>query len=217
MTIHVLLVEDHKILREGTRELLEQTDDLTVVAESATGEEAITLCGRLQPDVVVMDVRLPGMNGIEVTRAIHHALPNTHILILSAFDEDRYIFPSLEAGASGYLLKTTSITHLADAIRAVHRGETVFDAQISAKLRQRLSKKHTPRPRSMAGELTQRELEVLAGVARGLNNKEIGDELGIAPATVQVHLRSIFAELGVASRTEAVTYAARKGWINLES
>ncbi len=215
MTIRVLLVEDHKILREGTRELLEQTNDLSVVAESATGEEAITLCRQLQPDVVVMDVRLPGMNGVDAARAIHNALPDVRVLILSAFDDDRYIFSSVEAGASGYLLKTTSITHLADAIRAVYRGETIFDAQISAKLRERLTRKHAPRQKSVAGQLTQRELEVLCGVARGLNNKEIGNELGIAPATVQVHLRSIFAELGVASRTEAVTYAARKGWISL--
>ena len=215
MTIRVLLVEDHKILREGTRELLEQTNDLAVVAESATGEEAITLCRQLQPDVVVMDVRLPGMNGVDAARAIHNALPDVRVLILSAFDDDRYIFPSVEAGARGYLLKTTSITHLADAIRAVYRGETIFDAQISMKLHERLIRKHAPRQKSIAGQLTQRELEVLSGVARGLNNKEIGDELGIAPATVQVHLRSIFAELGVASRTEAVTYAARKGWISL--
>jgi DNA-binding NarL/FixJ family response regulator len=215
MTIRVLLVEDHKILREGTRELLEQTNDLSVVAESATGEEAITLCRQLQPDVVVMDVRLPGMNGVDAARAIHNALPDVRVLILSAFDDDRYIFSSVEAGASGYLLKTTSITHLADAIRAVYRGETIFDAQISAKLHERLTRKHAPRQKSVPGQLTQRELEVLCGVARGLNNKEIGNELGIAPATVQVHLRSIFAELGVASRTEAVTYAARKGWISL--
>jgi DNA-binding NarL/FixJ family response regulator len=216
MTIRVLLVEDHRILREGTRELLGQTNDLVVVAESETGEEGITLCNQLNPDVVVMDMRLPGMNGVEATRAIHDALPDVHVLILSAYDDDRYIFPALEAGASGYLLKTASIAHLADAIRTVHRGETVFDAQISVKVRQRLARKHSPRPTSIGGKLSKRELEVLCGVARGLNNKEIGDELDIAPATVQVHLRSIFTDLGVSSRTEAVTYAARKGWIHLE-
>jgi DNA-binding NarL/FixJ family response regulator len=217
MAIRVLLVEDHKILREGTRELLEQTNDLQVIAETAFGEDAITLCQQLQPDVVVMDVRLPGMNGIEASRAIHRALPTVRVLILSAFDDDRYIFAALEAGVSGYLLKTTSITHLADAIRTIYQGERVFDAQISLKMREHVAQKHTPRAKNVAGQLTSRQLDVLRQVARGLNNKKIGAELGIAPTTVQVHLRRIFAELKVSSRTEAVTYAARKGWIDLES
>ena len=221
MTIHVLLVEDHCILREGTRELLGLTDDLEIVAETDNGEEAVRLCAALCPDVVVMDIRLPGMDGLEATRIIHQAQPRVRVLILSAYDDERYIYPLAQAGASGYLLKTTSITRLADAIRAVYHGKSVFDSRVSARLQERMAEQRREQRRShtttanLTRQLTRRELEVLRGAAHGWSNREIAGELGIATATVQVHLRSVFAKLKVACRTEAVTYAARQGWINL--
>lgn len=216
MTIRILLADDHKIVREGTRQLLEQSDDLIVVAEAATGEAAVELCEELRPDVVVMDVHLPGINGIEATRLIRSRYPLTRVVVLSAYDDDRYVFPLLDAGANGYLLKTTSGANLADAIRSVFKGEMVLDSQITGKVISRLAHLRAHRPGSMTDGLTERELDVLRAVARGLSNKEIGEALGIATNTVQVHLRNIFAKLGVGDRTEAVAYAIRQGWIGLE-
>lgn len=168
MIIRILLADDHKIVREGTRQLLEQSDDLTVVAETASGDEAVRLCADLRPDIVVMDVHMPGMNGIDATRIIRAQFPFIRVLILSAYDDDRYVFPLLEAGAGGYLLKTTTGAELADAIRTVFKGETVLDPLITSKVRNRLSQSQLYRDHGMAEALTERELEVLRGVAYAL-------------------------------------------------
>ncbi|MCS7060296.1 MAG: response regulator transcription factor [Anaerolineae bacterium] len=216
MAIRILLAEDHKIVREGTRQLLEQSDDLVVIAEAATGEAAVELCEQLKPDVVVMDVHLPGINGIEATRVIRLRLPSIRVVVLSAYDDDRYVFPLLQAGANGYLLKTTSGDNLAEAIRSVFKGETVLDPQISSKVVGRLAQIRFHRSGGPSESLTERELDVLRAVSRGMSNKEIGESLGISTNTVQVHLRNIFAKLGVGDRTEAVAYAIRQGWIVLE-
>jgi two-component system, NarL family, response regulator LiaR len=216
MPIRILLADDHKIVREGTHQLLEQSSDLTIVAETARGEEAVRLCEELRPDVVVMDVHMPGMNGIEATRVIRTRFPAIRVLILSAYDDDRYIFPLLDTGASGYLLKTTSGEDLASAIRAVVRGETVLDPQISGKVRNRFSQPPVYRSNGMTEGLTERELEVLGMVARGKSNKETGETLGITANTVQVHLRNIFGKLNVGDRTQAVAFAIRQGWIHLD-
>ena len=215
MAISILLADDHKIVREGTRQLLEQSDDLIVVAEAATGEAAVQLCEELRPDVVVMDVHLPGINGIEATKLIRSKYPLIRVIVLSAYDDDRYVFPLLDAGASGYLLKTTSGANLADAIRSVFKGEMVLDPQISDKVLSRLTHSRMYRAGVMSEGLTERELDVLRLVARGMSNKEIGEVLGIATNTVQVHLRNIFGKLAVGDRTEAVAYAIRQGWIAL--
>lgn len=216
MTIRILLADDHKIVREGTRQLLEQSDDLIVVAEATTGEAAVQLCEELRPDVVVMDVHLPGINGIEATRLIRSKYPSIRVVVLSAYDDDRYVFPLLDAGAAGYLLKTTSGANLADAIRSAFKGEMVLDAQVSGKVVSRLAHVRTYRAGAMPEGLTERELDVLRAVARGKSNKEIGEALGISTNTVQVHLRNIFSRLGVGDRTQAVAYAIRQGWIALE-
>ncbi len=216
MTIRILLADDHKIVREGTRQLLEQSDDLVVVAEAATGEAAVQLCEELRPDVVVMDVHLPGINGIEATKLIRSKYPSVRVVVLSAYDDDRYVFPLLDAGANGYLLKTTSGANLADAIRSVYKGEMVLDPQISGKVIGRLAHLRAYRAGATPEGLTERELDVLRAVARGKSNKEIGEALGISTNTVQVHLRNIFGKLGVGDRTEAVAYAIRQGWIALE-
>jgi DNA-binding NarL/FixJ family response regulator len=216
MKIKILLAEDHKIVREGTRQLLEQAPDMEIVGEAADGLEAVRLASDLRPDVVVMDVRLPGMNGIEATRVIAARLPEVRILILSAYDDDSYVFPLLEAGASGYLLKTSSGAELAEAIRRVWAGETALSPRITAKLVGRLGHRGAYRAAEMQDGLTEREMEVLRATARGLPNKTIAGSLSISPQTVQVHLRNIFSKLGVGNRSEAVAYAIRHGWIRLE-
>jgi len=211
VTIRIVLVDDHKIVREGTRQLLEQSSDLNIVAETARGEDAIRLCDELHPDVVVMDVHMPGMSGIEATRVICSRHPDVRVLILSAYDDDRYIFPLLDTGANGYLLKTASGSDLADAIRAVFRGETVLDPQIIWKVRTRYSQTQLYRSSEMTEGLTEREMSVLRVVARGRSNKEIAESLGISNNTVQVHLRNIFGKMGVGDRLQAVAYAMRSG------
>ena len=214
--IRILLAEDHKIVREGTRQLLEQAPDLTVIGEAADGEEAVRLATELRPDVVVMDMRLPGLSGIEATQAIRDRHPGMPILILSAYDDDRYVFPLLEAGASGYLLKTTGGAELIRAIRTVQAGETALDPQIAHKLVDHLTHRQQYRGPEMVEGLTRREIEVLQAVAQGKSNREVGEALFISPHTVQVHVRNIFGKLGVNSRTEAVAYAVRQGWITPE-
>ncbi|HEX9117227.1 MAG TPA: response regulator transcription factor [Anaerolineae bacterium] len=214
--IRILLAEDHKIVREGTRQLLEQVTDLSVIGEAADGEEAVRLTAVLRPDVVVMDVRLPGISGIEATRQIKASFPGVRVLILSAFEDDRFVFPLLEAGASGYLLKTASGAELANAIRTVFMGATALDPHIAGKVVNRLTRGREFRGPGMREGLSERELEVLAAAARGLSNRQIGEALSISPHTVQVHLRNIFGKLGVNDRTEAVAYAMTQGWIDLE-
>jgi DNA-binding NarL/FixJ family response regulator len=214
MAIQILLVDDHKIVRQGTRQLLEQFDDLTVIAETSNGEDAIRLCKEQQPQVVVMDIHMPGMNGLDATRAIRMRYPTTQVIILSGYDDDRYVFPSLDAGAIGYLLKTASGEDLANAIRAVSQGDIVLDRHISERVRSRLSKPR--RASGLSDTPSEREIEVLRAVALGKSNKEIGELLNITTNTVQVHLRNIFGKLGVNDRTEAVAHAIRMHWISLD-
>lgn len=216
MMISVLLVEDHKIVREGTRQLLEQYDDIKVVGEASDGEEAINIIGKLQPNVIVMDVRLPKLNGIEATRIITDNYPNIRVLILSAYDDDSYVYPLFQAGASGYLLKSTSGAELVKAIRIVNEGETAISPRISTKLVNHLGNKQVYRKGNMTEGLTKREMEILKIAAYGHANKAIAIELGISVQTVQVHFRNIFGKLQVNSRSEAIAYAIQYGWITLE-
>lgn len=217
MSITILLAEDHKIVREGTRQLLEQSADMQVVGEAADGLEAVRLAAEIKPDVIVMDVRLPRLNGIEATRTITERFPHIKVLILSAYDDDSYVFPLLEAGASGYLLKTSSGAELAEAIRLVYSGQTALSPRISAKIVNRLGGRQAYRASGMPDGLTEREMDVLRAAAHGHANKAIAIQLGISTQTVQVHLRNIFGKLGVSSRSEAVARAIQHGWITLEA
>lgn len=212
--IRILLADDHKIVREGTRQLLERAADLRVVAEAGNGEEAVQLAAQLQPDVVVMDVHMPRCNGLDATHQIKAQFPQMAVLILSAYEDNHYVFPLLEAGANGYLLKTTGGDELIAAIRSVQRGETILDSHIAGKVVQRATHP-TSGDTDTHALLTPREREVLQAVAGGMSNKEVADMLFISLYTVQVHLRNIFNKLDASSRTEAVTLALSQGLISL--
>jgi len=217
VSISILLVDDHNIVREGTRQLLEQSADMHVVGEASDGLDAVNLAEKMQPDVIVMDVRLPRLNGIEATRTITTRFPNIKVLILSAYDDDSYVFPLLEAGASGYLLKTSSGAELAEAIRQVHAGQTALSPRISKKIVSRMNTHQVYRTNNMLEGLTEREMEVLRAAAHGDTNKVIAAKLGISVQTVQVHLRNIYGKLWVGNRSEAVARAIQNGWITLEN
>lgn len=213
--IRVVLAEDHAIMREGIREFIQRQTDMEVVGEAGDGEEAVKLVAQVKPDVVVMDIRMPKLNGIEATKQIKSQFPSTAILILTAYDSDQYIFALLEAGAAGYLLKGVKANELIDAIRAVYAGESVLHPVIASRVIQRAvtplaSANKTTEP------LSEREMEILKLAARGISNKDIADKLFLSPRTVQVHLGNIFNKLGVASRTEAVLYGLKRNWLTLE-
>lgn len=205
------------IVREGTRELVQREPDMEVVAEADDGAEAVQLAGKLQPDVVIMDIALPKLNGIEATRQIKALYPATAVLILTAYDNDQYIFALLEAGAAGYLLKTVRGHELIDAIRAVSVGESVLHPKIARKVLSRFMPLATrPSEERVTELLSERELEVLKLAAKGMSNKDIAEQLFLSVRTVQSHLANIFTKLDVGSRTEAILCGLRRGWFTLE-
>jgi len=213
--IKVLLAEDHVMVRQGTREFVQREPDMEVVGEAGDGEEAVKLTTKLKPDVIVMDIAMPKLNGIEATKKIKALHPSTAILILTAYDYDQYIFALLEAGAAGYLLKGVQVRELIDAIRAVYAGESVLHPVVARRVVDRLVS--PGRSETEATELlSEREMEVLKLAATGVSNKEIARQLFLSPRTVQVHLGNIFSKLGVASRTEAILYGLRRGLLTLE-
>jgi NarL family two-component system response regulator LiaR len=215
--IRVVVADDHLILREGMRGLLEEQPDIELVGEAANGLEAVSVVRATKPDVVLMDVVMPRLTGIEATRQIKQLNPGTAVLILSGYDDDRYVLGLLDAGAAGYLLKSASGREVVQAIRAVHAGESVLHPAVIRRLLTRTgrSSAHVA-PSDDAEPLTERELEVLQLVARGHGNKEIASELSLSLPTVKSHLVNIFNKLGVASRTEAVLYGLRRGWLALQ-
>jgi len=218
MKIRILLVDDHVILRQGTRQLLEHEPDMEVVGEASDGEEAIKLATELKPDVIILDVAMPKLGGVEATKKIKEILPSTIILVLTGYDYDEYIFGLLEIGAAGYLLKDVSGDELVNAVRAVYNGEPVLHPAVVRKLMDRCK---TPNACSIkaapsAINLSDREMEVLKMAARGVSNKDIAEALFISVRTVQAHMRSIFNKLGIGSRSEAMIYGLKRGWFTLE-
>ena len=216
--IRVLLADDHRLFREGVASLLERTADVVLVGEAATGEEAVHLAEELLPDVVLMDLKMPGVGGIEATRTIVGRHPYIGVIVVTMFEDDESVFAALRAGARGYVLKDADRGHLLRAIRAVAEGETLLGAQIARRVLEQFAQgSEQPVPvriessSPLLDELTRRELEVLRCVAQGLRNREISKQLAISEKTVGHHISSIFMKLQVTDRVQAVIRAREAG------
>lgn len=216
--IGVFLAEDHAVVREGLRELISREKDMDVVGEAEDGEETVRLVREIEPDVVLMDIAMPKLSGVEATRQIKEVLPGTCILVLTAYDNPEFVSAVLEAGAEGYLLKNVKGKDLTNAIRTTNAGESVLHPDIARAVFSQLSKtqSHDKPAREKVELLSEREQQVLRLGAEGMSNKQIAVALSIGPRTVQTHWRNIFDKLGVYSRTEAIVHCLRKGLLTLE-
>ena len=215
--ISILLVEDHLLVREGIRKSLARIKNFNVVGEAVDGEEAIKKAGQLKPDVILMDISLPKMSGIEATRRIKKLHPATIVLILTAYDYDQYIFHVLEAGAAGYLLKDLSSAELIRSIQTVCRGESVLHPAVANKVLARFrNNKSRHDEKELLPLLTEREIQILKMTARAMSNHDIAEKLQLSVRTVESHLSAIFNKMGVGSRTEAVLQAILKGLFTIE-
>ncbi len=209
--IKILIADDHLIIRQGLRLILETEDDFELIGEASDGAEALSLCKKLTPDVVLMDLRMPNMDGLTAIERLRSEQPGVAVVILTTFNEDELMFRGLQAGARGYLLKDTDRSTLFDTIRAAARGETLLKPEIMSRILA-LTKRPAIVPQSNEPvNLTDRELEVLQSVARGERSKEIAAQLGISERTVKAHLASIYSKLGVDSRAAAIAVAAQIG------
>jgi len=203
-SLRVVIVDDHEVMRTGTRQVLETTDDIAVVGEAGDGRTAMAMAEELDPDVVLLDVRLPDVDGMELAVRLGAASPRLRVVILSAFDDDTYVRDALEAGVAGYLLKSMPGTELIAAVRAAALGTMVLDPTLSARLARAPSRLSNDEDRT---RLTLREREIVRLVAEGLSNKAIAGRLGVSVRTVEGHLNHVFSKLGLSSRTELVRYA----------
>jgi len=220
MSIRVLLVDDQPLIRTGFRMILEETDDIDIVGEAPDGAQAVRLAAELDPDVILMDVRMPGLDGIEATRRIVAGNPAARVLILTTFDLDEYAFSALRAGASGFVLKDVPVDELARAIRSVSNGDAVVSPRVTRRLLDVYAARLPARPGDATGpgrdaldQLTPREQEVLLAVATGLSNTEIAEKLVVAEATVKTHVGSILAKLDLRNRVQAVIFAYDVGLV----
>lgn len=215
--ISVLLVEDQCLVRSGLRALLDQEADIRVVGEAEDGEQAVKMATELQPDLVLMDIKLPKMDGIEATRQIKEGNGEVEVLVLSAYEDDESVFQAIQAGASGYVLKDITPSNLVRAIRAVRAGMSTVHPGITRKLLERISlmsRARTPGAAPIHSDgLTAREVEILVGVSKGLSSRELAAKLFVSESTVKSHLRTIYRKIGVRDRSQAVAYAIRKGFI----
>jgi DNA-binding NarL/FixJ family response regulator len=205
--IRVFFADDHPAMRKGIASILANEPDMQLVGEAGGGQEAVELCHSCRPDVILMDLRMPGLDGIDAIRLIRRDLPDARIIALTSFDGDQDIYRALEAGVWGYLLKDRAHTEIVRAIRTVHSGGRLIQTEVTERLRDHL-------PRSA---LTPREIEVLRYVASGLGNKEIGERLGTSVGTIKIHIQNILSKLGASDRTHAVIIALRRGILHLDS
>lgn len=215
MTIRVLLVDDQSLFREGLETLLSVHKDIQVIGQASNGQEAVEVATKLQPDVVLMDVRMPILDGVRATRLLKEALPQCKVIVLTTFDDDEYIFDALRTGAVGYLLKDVASAQLVEAIRAAERGESILEPSVAAKVIAEFSRVSSMVPAVQMGQLveplSERELEILAMIASGASNKEIANQLFIAEGTVKNHVTHILGKLGVRDRTQAALKARELG------
>ena len=213
----VIIADDHPLMRAAVRERLAGAGSrIEVVGEASDGQEAYELAGSLHPDVVLLDVAMPGLNGIDATRKIKAEWPEIAVLILTAYDDEQYVDALIDAGAAGYLLKTIDGSALADAVHRVGQGEAVLSPAITERVLRRVAQGARAAEQPASSPLTEREREVLGLAARGAGNKLIAHELQVSVRTVHAHMRHIFTKLDVASRTEAVMLAARQGWLGVD-
>lgn len=209
--IHVLLVDDHPVMREGLRLVLSTRPDIAVVGEAASGGEAIALARRTRPDIILMDLEMPEIDGVRAIEQIARELPDSRIVVFTAYLSDEQIIGAMQAGASGYLLKGVPRDEIFRAIHTAYEGGTPLEPQVAARLVRRVR-----RPEAAPDDLTSRERDVLSLLAKGLANKQIAAELGTTERTIKFHVSSILAKLDVSNRTEAVTVAVSRGLISLE-
>ncbi|WP_435748511.1 response regulator [Microbacterium sp. PMB16] len=214
--IRILIVDDHELIRRGMRMVLDAEDDIQVVGEAVTGAEAVHVAGQLTPDVILMDIRMPEMDGIEATRRIVRETPASRVLVLTTFDLDEYAFGSLRAGASGFLLKNTPPAQLMDAIRSIAAGDALVSPRVTRSMLD-LFASRLPRQaasdESRLGALTERERDVFLAIAKGLNNAEIGEKLFVSESTVKTHVGRVLAKLDLRDRVQAVILAYEAGLV----
>ena len=214
--IKVLIVDDHQVVRQGLRTFLELQEDVLVVGEAGDGETAVDMVRRLNPNVVLMDLVMPRLDGISATRQVKSLGTGVKVIALTSFTEDDKVFPAIQAGASSYLLKDVSPDDLVEAIRAVHRGEARLHPDIARKLMEQVVQQASPLRQSQFEDLTEREHEVINLVAKGRSNQEIANELVISEKTVKTHVSNILGKLQLEDRTQLAIYAIKKGLVNLD-
>jgi len=210
-TISVLIVDDHTLFRRGIRSLLEDEQDMLVVGEAANGRDALAIARERTPDVVLMDIQMPELDGIEVTRILHREMPHLGIVFITMYEDDEFVFRGLQAGGRGYILKDADPDTMLRAIRAVAHGESLLGAAVAVKVMRQFAA--IDGPRDVVDELTPREIEVLKLVAEGLSNREIAARLCISPKTVKNHINNILSKLHLFGRTQATLYAIRSGLV----
>jgi DNA-binding NarL/FixJ family response regulator len=213
MTTRLMIVDDHEVVRMGLRAALEVEPDFTVIAEAGNGQEAFDKARAHRPDIVLMDVRMDGMDGIEACREIRNELPDTKVLMLTSFAEEETVVAALLAGAAGYVLKNVARSRLLEALRSVARGESLLDSKVTRAVLEKLTQKPVPQAEE-SDDLTAREREVLALIAEGATNKEIAAKLVVSENTARNHVSHILAKLGFSRRSEAAAYAVKKGLVS---
>jgi NarL family two-component system response regulator LiaR len=213
--ITILIVDDHAVVRQGVRAFLDTQPDLKVIGEAASGEEGVKLASQLVPDVVLMDLVMPGMDGVEATRQVKRSSPRSQVVVLTSYHEDEYIFPAIRAGALSYVLKDIGPRDLADVVRKAANGEVVLNSRVAARVIQELQGLREDQSNPFT-ELSERELEVLRLIAAGLSNAEIAEKLVLSDKTIKGHVSNILSKLHLVDRTQAAIYAWREGIVHRE-